>query len=76
MSWGELTCGWITNAINRPCTPTMQTCNKKCTHYKIAKDLICPQCGNGPLRLSGKKSLALPTNRKATCDFCNYENSF
>jgi len=38
--------------------------------------LVCPNCGEYPLRLSGKKTLALPRNCKATCDYCNYEEGF
>ena len=36
MSWGELTCKWSFRA-DKPCTPTMEGCNKDCDMY-INKD--------------------------------------
>lgn len=33
MSWGELTCEHLYND-DKPCKPTIITCNKQCPHYK------------------------------------------
>jgi hypothetical protein len=33
MSWGELTCKFA-YAAEKPCSPTMESCNKKCPFYQ------------------------------------------
>lgn len=39
-------------------------------------ELTCQKCGAYPLRLTGKKTLVGYTNRKAVCDFCDFEEDF
>ena len=37
--------------------------------------LVCPECGSYPLRLTGEKTLCMPKNCKAVCDYCNYQRA-
>lgn len=48
MSWGELTCEWLTEYENRPCNPTMQTCNKFCDNYRLKHNTDGVDCWCDP----------------------------
>lgn len=43
---------------------------------ELSPELICPECGHHPLALVGKDTLCMPTDRKAYCEECTYEEVF
>lgn len=54
MSWGELTCEHLENKITRPCTPTRQTCNNGCPHYKLKHNTDGEACWCDPEKIEYK----------------------
>ena len=38
-------------------------------------DQLCPRCGK-PLMFVGRKTLGMPVDRKAYCEFCPFEEEF
>jgi len=38
-------------------------------------DQLCPRCGK-PLMLVGRKTLGMPVDRKAYCEYCPFEEEF